>query len=184
MRSSSRVGGNLSVASFRCICGVCLVVGEHDAALPRGVIAPSAGVVGAAKPVVRSVEEPLEHHWVRHAEEVPLRVPVRSGGWQFAGGAVVRLVVGGGGEVPSRRGVAAGTALARCHIGVGGRSVRHRGAVQAEGESRPGNRTSPHWSGCRLVSDRVALRGEARCPSSFRPRLSGALTRASTASRC
>jgi hypothetical protein len=42
----------------------------------------------------------------------------------------------------------------------------------------------PHWSGCRLVSDRVALRGDARGPSSFRPRLPGALTGASSALRC
>jgi hypothetical protein len=68
----------------------------------------------------RGVEESLERHRVRHAGEVPLRVPVRSGGWQLAGGAVVRLVVGGGGEVPSRGGVATGTALACRHIGAGG----------------------------------------------------------------
>jgi hypothetical protein len=133
--------GNLSVVGFRRVRGVHLVVGEHDEALPRGVVAPGAGVVGVAEPVVCGVEKPLEHHWVRHAGEVPLRVPVRSGGWQLAGGAVVRLVVGGGGEVPSRRYVAARTALARRHIGAGGRGVRHRGASQAEGEPRPGNRT-------------------------------------------
>jgi hypothetical protein len=38
---------------------------------------------------------------------------VRSGGWQIAGGAVVGLVVGAGGEVPSRQEVATRTALVR-----------------------------------------------------------------------
>jgi hypothetical protein len=47
--------GNLSVASFCHVRGVCLVVGDHDAALPRGVIAPSAGVVGVAEPLVCDV---------------------------------------------------------------------------------------------------------------------------------
>jgi hypothetical protein len=56
---------------------------------------------------------------------------------------VVRLVVGGGGEVPSRRDAAAGTALACCHINAGRRGVCHRGATQTEGEPRPGNRTPP-----------------------------------------
>jgi hypothetical protein len=42
----------------------------------RGVVAPSARVVGAAELVVCSAEEPLEHHRVRHAGEVPLRIPM------------------------------------------------------------------------------------------------------------
>jgi hypothetical protein len=40
--------GNLSVASFCRVRGIRLVVGDHDATLPRGVIAPDAGVVGVA----------------------------------------------------------------------------------------------------------------------------------------
>jgi hypothetical protein len=72
---------NLSVAGTRRVGGICWVVGDYDAALPRGVIAPGAGVVGVAEPVVRGVEEPPEHHWVRHAGEVPLRVSMRGGGW-------------------------------------------------------------------------------------------------------
>jgi hypothetical protein len=74
--SNSGIEGDLSVASFRRVRGVCLVVGDHDEALPRGVVAPDAGVVGVAEPVVRGVEEPLEHHRVQYAVEVPLRVPV------------------------------------------------------------------------------------------------------------
>jgi hypothetical protein len=42
-------------------------------------------VVGVAEPVVRGVEEPLEHHWIRYAGEVLLRVPGRSRGGQLAG---------------------------------------------------------------------------------------------------
>jgi hypothetical protein len=41
------------VVSFRRVRGVCLVVGKHDEAFPRGVVAPGARVVGAAKLVVR-----------------------------------------------------------------------------------------------------------------------------------
>jgi hypothetical protein len=51
-----RAGGTCRVG------GVCWVVGDHDAAFPRGVVAPDAGVVGVAELVVRGVEEPLEHH--------------------------------------------------------------------------------------------------------------------------
>jgi hypothetical protein len=167
---------------FRRARGVRLVVGEHDEALPRGVVALGARVVGVAEPVVRGIEEPLDHHWLRHAGEVPLRVPVRSGGWQLAGGAVVRL--DGGGEVPSRRDAAAGMALARCHISASRRGVRHRGAAQAEGEPRSRNRTPPPPAGAVAVSSGIALRGDARDMSSFRPCLSRALTRAPTASRC
>jgi hypothetical protein len=118
--SSSRVEGDLHVTSSCRVRGIRLVVGDHDKALPRGVVAPGAGVIGVAEPVVRGVKEPLEHRRVRYAGEVPLRVPVRSGRWHFAGGAVVGLVVGSGGEVPSCHKVAAGMALARCHIDAGG----------------------------------------------------------------
>jgi hypothetical protein len=47
---------------------------------PRGVVAPGAGVVGVAEPVVRGVEEPPEHHRVRHAEEVPSAYPCEVAG--------------------------------------------------------------------------------------------------------
>jgi hypothetical protein len=96
--SSSRVEKGLSVASPCHVRAVRLVVDDHDEALTCGVVAPGAGVVEVAEPVVRDVEEPLERHRVRHAGEVPLRVPVRSGWWQITGGAVVGLVVGGGSE--------------------------------------------------------------------------------------
>jgi hypothetical protein len=39
--------------------------------------------------------------------------------------------------------VAAGTALARRHIGASGRGVRHCGTTQAVREPRPRNRTPP-----------------------------------------
>jgi hypothetical protein len=63
-----------------CVRAVRLVIDNHHEALTRGVVAPNAGVVGVAEPVVCGVEEPLEHHQIRHAREVPLRVPVRGGG--------------------------------------------------------------------------------------------------------
>jgi hypothetical protein len=81
--------GGLLCRQPHCIRAVRLVVNDHNEALMRGVVAPGTGVVGVAEPVVRGVEEPLEHHRVRHAGEVQPRVPVRSGGWQLAGGAVV-----------------------------------------------------------------------------------------------
>jgi hypothetical protein len=55
VRSSSWAGGNFSVAGFCRVRGVCLVVGEHDEALPRGIVTPSAGVIRVAEPVVRGV---------------------------------------------------------------------------------------------------------------------------------
>jgi hypothetical protein len=80
--------------------------------------------------------------------------------------------------------VTARTTPVRRHIGVGGGGVRRCGAAQTEGEPRSGNRALPHRSGCRIASDRVALRGDPCFPSSFRPRLSRAPTRASSALRC
>jgi hypothetical protein len=62
VRSSSRAGGDFSVAGFYRIRDVCLVIGEYDEALPCGIVAPGAGAVGVTKPVVRGVEEPPEHH--------------------------------------------------------------------------------------------------------------------------
>jgi hypothetical protein len=73
--------GAFSVASPRHVRVVRLVVDDHHEALTRGVVAPGAGVVGVAELVVDGVEEPLEHHRVRHAGEVPLRIPMRSGRW-------------------------------------------------------------------------------------------------------
>jgi hypothetical protein len=58
--------GNLSVARFCRISGIRLIVGDHDATLPRGDVAPDTGVVGVAEPVVRGVKEPPEHYWVGH----------------------------------------------------------------------------------------------------------------------
>jgi hypothetical protein len=147
--------GNLSVAGFCRVHGVCLVVSEYDEALPRGVVGPDTRVVGVVEPVVRGVEEPPEHHWVRHAGEVPLCIPVRGGGWQLAGGAVRRLVVGGSARVPDRWDVADRTSPARRRVGVGGGDVRHRGATQTDGEAWPRNREFPRRSGCRLAGGRV-----------------------------
>jgi hypothetical protein len=84
-RCSPQSRGNLSVAGAWYVGGICWVVGNDDAALPRGVVAPSAGVVVVAEPVVRGVEEPPEHYWVRHTGEVPLRISMRGGGWQRVG---------------------------------------------------------------------------------------------------
>jgi hypothetical protein len=161
-----------------------LVVGEYDEALPRGVVAPGAGVVGVAEPVVRGVKKPPEHHWVRHAGEVPLRVPVRGGRWQFAGVAVGRLIVGGGAGVPNRWSMADRTGPARRCVGVGGGDVRRCGAAQADGVPQSRNRALPRRSGCRLTSGRIVLQGDARSASALRPRLSRALVRASMVSRC
>jgi hypothetical protein len=72
--------------------GIGWVVGDDSVALPRGVVAPGAGVVGAAEPVVRSVKETPEHDWVRHAGEVPFCIAVAVGGRQRVEGAQRRLV--------------------------------------------------------------------------------------------
>jgi hypothetical protein len=55
----------------------------------RRIVTPDAGVVRVAEPVVRGVKKPPEYHRVRHAGEVPLRVSMRGGRCQLAGGAVV-----------------------------------------------------------------------------------------------
>jgi hypothetical protein len=54
-------GGGFSVASPCRVRAVGLVVDNHHKALTRGVVASSARVVGVAEPVVRGVEELLEH---------------------------------------------------------------------------------------------------------------------------
>jgi hypothetical protein len=106
LASGSR--GGLSVARSCRACAVDLVTdGDHEAA-PCGVIATDARGVEVAELVVRGVEEPLEHHWVWYAGEVPLCVPMRGGGWQLASGAMVGLVVGGSDEVPDRQEVVPG----------------------------------------------------------------------------
>jgi hypothetical protein len=66
-----------------------LVVDDHHEALTCRVVASGAGVAGAAEPVVRSVEEPLEHHRVWYAGEVSLWIPIRGCGGQLAGRAMV-----------------------------------------------------------------------------------------------
>jgi hypothetical protein len=57
--SSSGVEGDHSVISFCHVRGVCLVVGDHNEALPRGVVALGAGVVGVAEPVAAAPR----NHW-------------------------------------------------------------------------------------------------------------------------
>jgi hypothetical protein len=61
---------------------------------------------------------------------------VRSGGWQLAGGALGRLVTGGGAGVPGGRDTAARANPTRCRVGVGGGDVRRRSAAQTDGEAR------------------------------------------------
>jgi hypothetical protein len=70
-----------------------MFVNDDYEALACGIVASGTGVVGATELVVCSVEEPLEHHRVRYAGEVPLRIPVRSRGRQLTGRVMVRLVV-------------------------------------------------------------------------------------------
>jgi hypothetical protein len=73
--SGSRVEGDFSVASSCRVHAVRVVVDDHNEALMHGVVAPGAGVVGVVEPVIRGIEEPLEHHRFRHAGEVPHRIP-------------------------------------------------------------------------------------------------------------
>jgi hypothetical protein len=130
--------GGLSVARSCRACAVHHVTdGDHEA-LACGVIAAGAGGVGAAEPVVCGVEKPLENHRVRHTREVPLRVPMRGGGWQLASGAVVGLIVGGGDEVLDRQEVVAGKVLVRHHVGASERGVRRRSVVHPVGNRGSG----------------------------------------------
>jgi hypothetical protein len=128
--------GNLSVVGLYCVCGIRLIVSDHDAALLCGVVAPGAGVIGVAEPVVRGVEEPLEHHWVGDTGKVPLRVSVRSGGLQLVGGALGRLVAGGGARIPCGQDMAARVSPACRSVGVGGGNIRRCSAAQTDGEAR------------------------------------------------
>jgi hypothetical protein len=82
---SSPDSGGFSVASPCHSCTIGQVTDGNHEALACGVVASGTGIVGAAKPVVRGIKEPLEHHWVRHAGEVPLCIPVRGRGGQLAG---------------------------------------------------------------------------------------------------
>jgi hypothetical protein len=96
-----------------------MVIDINHEALTCWVVASDAGVVGATEPVVHGFEEPLEHHWVQYAGEVPLDIPVRGCGRQLTSRAMVRLVVGGSDEVPDCQQVVAREILVRRHIGVG-----------------------------------------------------------------
>jgi hypothetical protein len=156
-RARSWVPGGLSVVRSSRACAVDHVTDGNHEALACGVIATGTGGVGAAEPVVHGVEKPLEHQWVWHAGEVPLRVPMRGGGWQLAGGAVVGLVVGGGDEVPDHQEVVAAKILVCRHVGAGGRGVRYRSVSHPVGEPRLGN--SVLLRGCHhhLASGCVAL---------------------------
>jgi hypothetical protein len=69
-----RVLGCVSVV--RSIRAAGVFVDDNDKTLTRGVIAPNAGVIGTAEPVVRGVEESMEHHGVWYTGEVPLGVAV------------------------------------------------------------------------------------------------------------
>jgi hypothetical protein len=61
---------------------------------------------------------------------------VQSGGWQLAGGAVGRFVVGRSAGIPSGRNTVARANPMRRRVSVGGGDVRRRSAAQAKGESR------------------------------------------------
>jgi hypothetical protein len=97
-----------------------MVIENNHEALTCWVIASDAGVVRVAEPVVRGVEVPLEHHWVQYAGEVPLGIPVRGCGRQFASRAMIRLVVGGSNKVLDRQQVVAWKVHVHRHVGAGG----------------------------------------------------------------
>jgi hypothetical protein len=54
--------GGFSIASPHHVRAVGLVVDDHHEALTCGVVTSNAGVVRVVEPVVRGVEEPLEHY--------------------------------------------------------------------------------------------------------------------------
>jgi hypothetical protein len=105
------------------------------------------------------VEEPPEHHWVWHAGEVPLRISMRSGGWQLVGGALGRLVTGGGARIPGNQDVTARGNPAQRRVGVGVGDICRRGAAQTDREARSGDRALPRRGGYCLAGERIALRG-------------------------
>jgi hypothetical protein len=157
VQSPSR--GNFYVAGSCRVSGVRLIIGDHDATQPRGVVAPGAGVVGVAEPVVHGIEVQPEHYWVGYTGEIPLLIPMRSGGRQLVGGALGRLVAGGGARVPSDRDMAAGVSPARCRVGVGGGDVRRRAPCRPMGKRGPETEHSP--AGATVVSPEGALCCEA-----------------------
>jgi hypothetical protein len=69
-----------SLAIPRHICPVNHVADSAHEALTFGTVASCAGGVRVAEPVVYNVKEPLEDYRIRHAGEIPLRVPVRGHG--------------------------------------------------------------------------------------------------------
>jgi hypothetical protein len=68
---------------------------------------------------VKNVEKTPEHDWVRHAGEVPFRVPMEVGGWQRVKGAQGRLVTCEGIRVPGDEDVTARGNPAHCGVDVG-----------------------------------------------------------------
>jgi hypothetical protein len=64
--SSPPSPGVFSFANPRCIRSADHVAYAVHEVLAFGTVASGAGGVRVA-PVVRGVEEPLEHHWIRHA---------------------------------------------------------------------------------------------------------------------
>jgi hypothetical protein len=79
-RNSSPSPGVFSFASPCRIRPAGHVADAAHEALSYGTVASGAGGVGVAEPVVRSVEEPLEHDRIWHTGEIPLRIPVRGRG--------------------------------------------------------------------------------------------------------
>jgi hypothetical protein len=68
-RSSSSSPGVFSFARPCHIRPGCHVTDIAHAAFAFGPVASGAGGVRVAEPVVRGVEEPLEHHWIRHTKK-------------------------------------------------------------------------------------------------------------------
>jgi hypothetical protein len=112
------------------------------------------------------------------------RTRVRLQGGQFAGGVVVRLVVGGGDEVPDRQKLVSRKVLVRRHVGASGRSVGCRGVAHPMGEPRLGGHALPSGRLRHLADGCITLRCGARGPTSFHSRLARALARTPSVSRC
>jgi hypothetical protein len=84
---------------------------------------------------------------------------------------MVRLVMGGGDEVPDCQQVVAGKVLVRRHFSAGGRSVGCCDVAHPVGGLRLGSRMLHHGCRHRFADGRVASCRGARGPTSFHSRL-------------
>jgi hypothetical protein len=110
-----------------------------------------------------------EHYWVRHAGEVPFRVPMQVGGWQRVKGAQGRLVARGGTRVPGDEDVTARGNPVHCGVDIG--VVGCRCAAQTDGKAWPEDRALPRRGGGSRADGFAALGGGAFSLPSLRPRL-------------